>query len=96
MTGVDSPNQSLVDSLLRYAEKAGINFGALFLLTFGLYAGQYAALFPENLRSIAGAFCLVIAGCGFAFVVAQLLKSLLKPFTGETTAKTAGVPPGQK
>jgi hypothetical protein len=66
------PPEGLVLSLLAHAERAGVSIGGLFLLVLGIYGGQYAALFPEQVRLVAGGFCIIVSLCGLTSVVFQL------------------------
>lgn len=59
-------------AVLNYAERNGLSMGGLFLLAIGIYGGQYATLFPEDVRIVAGLFCLVVAGSGLVSVLYQL------------------------
>ena len=65
---------SIVLAVLAYAERGGVSMGGLFLVALGIYGGQYATLFPENTRSYAAAFCLLVSACGLVAVVYQLNK----------------------
>ena len=64
---------SIVLAVLAYAERGGVSMGGLFLVALGIYGGQYATLFPENTRSYAAAFCLLVSACGLVAVVYQLI-----------------------
>lgn len=73
-----SESYSTAEKFLQYAERHGISIGGLFLIALGLYAGQYARLFPERIQDYAGGFCLFVAACGLGFVVWPLaLRSLI-------------------
>src|SRR4051812_48222047 len=67
-----APEHRLAVKVLEYAERSGVSMGGLFLLVLGLYGGQYAALFPEATRVVAGVFCLIVSACGLITIVCQL------------------------
>jgi hypothetical protein len=90
MTSANNVSQGLVVTILAAAERGGVSIGGLFLLVIGLYGGQYAQLFPENLRDIAGWFCLIVSGSGLAAIIVQLLKSFSK---SHDEAKPVSAPP---
>jgi hypothetical protein len=69
------PGAGWIPKLLLRADKDGINAGGLCLIALGLYGGQYASLFPEQLRNIAGGFCLFVAAAGLIYVIYCLLRA---------------------
>jgi hypothetical protein len=60
--------------LPEWATKNGLHAGGVFLIILGLYGGQYAALFPSNLKDLAGSLCILISIIGLGFVVFKLLR----------------------
>jgi hypothetical protein len=72
-----SRDDAFLDMLSRF-ERSGINAGGLALIALGLYGGQYAALFPETLKKVAGGFCILVAAVGLAFVIYHLVNAARK------------------
>jgi hypothetical protein len=69
-----APSKPVILELLGWAERSGLNLGGLFLLSIGIYGGQYAKLFPEHMQDYAAGFCLVVSATGFLTVLYQLIK----------------------
>jgi hypothetical protein len=88
----DNAGHGIVLDLLSRFDRSGINPGGFFLIAAGLYGGQYAALFPESVRTAAGGFCLFVAAIGLAFVVYCLVKAAEKPELSGPPAAPASNP----
>jgi hypothetical protein len=78
----------ILDLLSRF-ERGGINAGGLSLIVLGLYGGQYAALFPETMKNVAGGFCIFVAAAGLAVVIYHLIKAARRQDVAEETLPTA-------
>lgn len=62
--------------LVELARGAGPNAGALGLASYGVYGGQYAALFPVEYRGYASAICIAAMIIGVAIITTNLIRAL--------------------